>query len=109
MTVAGACDPLPEWVARMDAREGLRRFAPEVVICSWPPAGNSFERQVFRTATVQLYILISSRHRFAAGNRDDNRQQSPFSFQEEAGFSSSVLPPELDAGVYLFRRKPAVA
>jgi hypothetical protein len=98
----------PEWVARMDAKEALRLHAPEVVICSWPPAGNGFERQVFKTRTVQLYIVISSRHQFAAGNWRDYHHQSTFSFAEDAELSRLVLPPELDAGVYLFRRKSAL-
>jgi hypothetical protein len=94
----------PEWVSRVDAKEALRLHSPEVVICSWPPAGNSFERQVFRTRSVQLYIVISSRHRSAAGNWDDYRQQTAFSFEEEMQLGRLVLPPELDAGVYLFKR-----
>jgi hypothetical protein len=96
----------PEWVARRDAKEALRLHTPEVVICSWPPAGNNFERQVFRTRTVQLYIVIGSRHRFAAGNWGDYRQQTTFSCEEDRELSRLVLPPELDAGVYLFRRIP---
>jgi hypothetical protein len=99
----------PEWVRRMDAKEALRFYAPEVVVCSWPPAGNSFERQVFRTRSVQLYIVIGSHHRFAAGNWDDYQQQSMFSFEEDTELSNQVLPPELDAGVYLFRRKTVFA
>jgi hypothetical protein len=95
----------PEWVARLDAKEALRLHAPEVVICSWPPAGNSFERQVFRTRTVQLYVVIGSRHRFAAGNWNDYQEQSAFSFEEDSELSRLVLPPELDAAVYLFKRK----
>jgi len=99
----------PEWVARLDAKEALRLHSPDVVICSWPPAGNSFERQVFRTRSVQLYIVISSRHRFAAGNWGDYQGQSAFSFEEDRELSRLVLPPELDAGVFLFRRKAASA
>lgn len=94
-----------DWVEKLDAKEALRLHTPEVVICSWPPAGNSFERQIFRTRSVQLYILISSRHRFAAGNWEDYHQQSIFSQEEAAELSRLVLPPELDAVVFLFRRK----
>lgn len=97
----------PEMVTRLDAKEALRIHAPEVVICSWPPAGNNFERQVFRTRSVQLYIVISSRHQFASGNWGEYNQQSTFSFEEASELSRLVLPPELDAGVYLFIRKPA--
>lgn len=95
----------PEWVVKRDAKDALSQFAPEVVICSWPPARNGFERQVFRTRTVQLYILITSRHQFAAGNWDSYREQQLFDMQEEASLSRLVLPPETDAVVYLFTRR----
>jgi hypothetical protein len=95
----------PEWVARRDAKESLRLHAPEVVVCSWPPAGNGFERQIFRTRSVQLYIVIGSRHRFAAGNWNDYQEQTAFNSEEMPTLSRLVLPPELDAAVYLFRRK----
>lgn len=95
----------PEFVVRMDANEALREYAPEAVLCSWPPAGNAFEQQVFRTKSVKLYIVVSSRHRFAAGNWDDYQQQSAFEREEDEALSRLVLPPELDAAVYIFRRK----
>ena len=95
----------PEFVIRKDAGEALREYAPDVVLCSWPPAGNAFEQQVFRTKSVKLYIVVSSRHRFAAGNWDDYQQQSAFEREEDEALSRSVLPPELDAAVYIFRRK----
>jgi len=97
----------PEWVVNKDAREALRQYSPEVVICSWPPAGNSFERTIFRTRSVQQYLLITSRHRHAAGNWDSYREQDLFDMQEERELSRLVLPPELDAVVYIFTRKPA--
>ncbi len=97
----------PSFVLKLEAHEALVRYSPEVVICSWPPAGNGFERQVFRTKSVQLYIVISSRHRFASGNWTDYSQQSAFSFEEDPDLSKLVLPPELNAAVYLFRRKPS--
>jgi hypothetical protein len=95
----------PDFVLKRNAQEALREYTPEVVVCSWPPAGNGFEQQVFRTKSVQLYIVISSRHRFAAGNWDDYNAQSAFECAEDARLSSLVLPPELDAAVYVFRRK----
>jgi hypothetical protein len=99
----------PEWVIRMDAKEALHCHSPDVVLCSWPPAGNKFERQIFRTRSVQLYIVISSRNQFAAGNWEDYGQQSTFDFEEDRELSRLVLPPELDAGVYFFRRKPELS
>lgn len=94
-----------EDVLRADARRALRERQPEVVICSWPPADNSFERHVFSTPSVDTYIVISSRHRFASGNWDDYEQQTGFAFCEEPELSRLVLPPELQSAVYVFRRK----
>jgi len=56
--------------------------------------------------TVQLYIVISSRHQFASGNWDDYRHQTTFTLEEDKTLGRLVLPPELDATVYIFRRKP---
>lgn len=95
-------------VEKLDAQEALKKYAPEVVICSWPPAGNSFEQQVFRSKSVQLYVVIGSRHRIAAGNRESYEEQSAFEFCEDERLSSLVLPPELDSAVFLFRRKDSM-
>ena len=95
----------PDSVVKRDAREALREYEPEVVICSWPPAGNDFERRVFKTRSVQIYIVIGSRHRFAAGNWTDYQRQSAFTFEEEEALGRLVLPPELGSAVYIFRRK----
>jgi hypothetical protein len=94
----------PETVVRQDAREAVRTRTPRVVICSWPPAGNDFEREVFRTSSVELYVMIGSRHRFATGNWDAYEQQTAFELAEDESLSKLVLPPELDAAVYVFRR-----
>ena len=99
----------PDSVVKRDAREALKAYAPEVAICCWPPAGNDFERRVFKTPSVQIYIVIGSRHRFAAGNWDDYNRQSAFTFEEEKALSRLVLPPELGCAVYIFRRKTEVA
>jgi hypothetical protein len=92
-------------VLREDARKALAAHRPEVVICSWPPAGNTFEHQVFKTPSVRLYIVIASRHRFASADWDAYDQQTDFAFSEDATLSRLVLPPELEAAVYVFRRK----
>jgi hypothetical protein len=93
-------------VLKRDAGKALAEYQPEVVICSWPPPGNKFERRVFTTPSVQLYILIASSHRFATGNWESYESQSDFMFSEDAKLSRLVLPPELDAAVYVFRRDP---
>ena len=96
----------PEGVVKLDAREALGSYAPEVVICSWPPSQNDFERQVFNTPSVQLYIVIGSRHQFAFGNWNDYRKQALFDIEEDKKLGALVLPPELESAVYVFRRKP---
>ena len=90
----------PETVRNQDARAALRTYRPEVVICSWRPAGNAFEQHVFATASVQTYIVIASRHEFAAGNFSAYRVQAAFTFCEESALSRLVLPPELDPAVF---------
>ncbi len=95
----------PPAVLRQDAKTALRRHQPQVVVCSWPPAGNPFERFVFTTRSVQLYVVISTRHEFGAGNWQAYRQQTEFDFAEDERLSRLVLPPETDPAVYVFRRK----
>jgi hypothetical protein len=92
-------------VERQDARAALRERAPRVVLCSWPPAGNAFERHVFSTPSVETYIMIGSRSEFAAGNWDDYRAQESFAFAEQPELSRLVLPPEIEPAVYVFRRR----
>lgn len=93
-------------VERVEAREALRRYRPEVVLCSWPPAGNPFERHVFTTPSVQLYVVIASRHAFASGDWEAYGRQRGFDVAEAPELSRLVLPPELECAVYLFRRRP---
>ncbi len=95
----------PEWVVKQDAKMALHKYAPEIVICSWPPANNTFERHVFKTTNVQRYIVIGSRYKFASGNWSDYHNQSDFTLEEAQNLSRLVLPPELSSAVYLFRRK----
>ncbi|MBI5438670.1 MAG: SAM-dependent methyltransferase [Nitrosomonadales bacterium] len=95
----------PEGVVKLDAREALGTYAPEVVICSWPPSRNDFERQVFNTPSVQLYIVVGSRHQFAFGNWNDYREQTFLGIEEDKKLGALVLPPELESAVYVFRRK----
>ncbi|MBI5918531.1 MAG: SAM-dependent methyltransferase [Nitrosomonadales bacterium] len=97
----------PAWVIELDARAALADYAPEVVICSWPPAQNDFERDVFATPSVQLYIVIGSRHHFAFGNWPDYQRQSHFEMREDHRLAALLLPPELESAVYLFQRKAA--
>ena len=96
-------------VALCDARAALEKYRPEVVVCSWPPAGNDFERHVFRTVSVHTYIVIGSRYQSASGNWAEYKAQTAFSFEEDVRLGGLVLPPELGAAVYIFRRKTRVS
>ena len=94
----------PADVVRMDAHTALRQYAPRVVICSWPPARNTFEREVFTTPSVELYIVIASQHRFASGNWPDYESQTRFALEPDAALGRLVLPPELGSVVLVFTR-----
>ncbi len=94
----------PTEVRRQDARAALRARRPQVVVCSWPPAGNTFERHVFSTRSVQLYIVLGSRHEFATGDREAYTKQDGFLMAEHPELSRLVLPPEIDPQVLVFRR-----
>jgi hypothetical protein len=95
----------PTHVQKTSVGPSLAAHRPKVVICSWPPAGNDFERTVFSFPTVETYIVIASRHSFAAGNWRDYSLQKEFSWARDEKLSRYVLPPELDPAVYVFQRK----
>jgi len=60
-----------------------------------------------RHPSVQLYIVIGSRHQFAFGNWKDYRQQTAFELEEDKKLGALLLPPELESAVYVFRRRVA--
>ncbi len=95
----------PADVERLDAAAALSRHAPRAVLCSFPPPGNAFERKVFTTPSVELYLVVTTRHRFAAGDWDAYAAQDRFEWAEDPALSRLVLPPELDPAVLVFRRK----
>jgi hypothetical protein len=92
-------------VVDQDARTALRERGPEVVLCSWPPAGNDFERWVFKTPSVKCYIVISSASEFAAGNWSDYRAQTAFELVGDPELGRLVVPPEIGSAVYVFTRR----
>jgi len=97
----------PADVERLEATQALRKCAPEVVLCSWPPSRNEFEREVFRTPSVQVYLVVVSKYRFACGNWDDYVAQELFLMEHRPDLARQLLPPELGCDVLLFRRKNA--
>jgi hypothetical protein len=95
----------PAEVERLDASTALSRHRPRAVICSFPPPGNDFERRVFTTASVERYVVVTTRHRFAAGDWKAYQAQEAFDWEEDRALSRLVLPPELDPAVLVFRRR----
>ncbi|MBK8871441.1 MAG: hypothetical protein IPN19_10455, partial [Elusimicrobia bacterium] len=81
------------------------KYKPRVVLCSWPPPNNPFERAIFSFPTVELYIVIGSRHSFATGNWKDYGLQKYFHWAQDNTLSRTVLPPEVDPTVHIFKKK----
>jgi hypothetical protein len=79
-------------VEKMDARTALQRYRPEAVVCSWPPAGNPFEKAVFETESVRLYIVITSTSRPNASDWDAYAAQPDFDMVEHPELGRRVLP-----------------
>lgn len=96
----------PADVKKADAVSVLERESPRAVVCSFPPPGNGFEKRVFITASVERYVVITSKHRFAAGDWNAYEQQTTFEWHVDEALSKLVLPPELDPAVLVFTRKP---
>jgi len=95
----------PGQVEKLDAARALKKYHPEVVLCSWPPPVNRFEARIFETPSVQHYIVIGSRHRFASGNRRAYEEQKNFTMAPAPDLSSLILPGENDNEVLIFSRK----
>jgi hypothetical protein len=95
----------PPEVERLDAREAVRRHAPRAVLCAWPPPANPFERRILEAPGVELYVVVGSRHRFAAGDWPAYERQRDFEWGIDERLSRLVLPPELDPAVLVFRRR----
>ncbi|MEO5766926.1 MAG: SAM-dependent methyltransferase [Polyangia bacterium] len=95
----------PDDVESANATSSLARHQPAVVLCSFPPPKNDFERDVFRSPSVELYVVITTRHRFAAGDWDAYTRQTQFDLTEDHALARLVLPPEIDPTVLIFRRR----
>ena len=95
----------PANVENLDAKHALAKYEPQVVLCSWPPPGNDFERHVFSTKSVEMYIVLGSRYKFISGNWDVYAAQTAFAWESDRRLSRLVVPPELESAVLVFRRK----
>lgn len=92
----------PADVEILNARDALAKHAPEAVVCSWPPRGNSFEQKVFDCASVNLYVVIGGPD---AGNAETYALQTGFSQTLDPKLSKLVLPREQGNTVRIFLRK----
>jgi hypothetical protein len=98
----------PADVEKIDAASALAHYQPRAVVCSFPPPKNPFEQEVFRTPSVDLYLVLTTRHRFAAGDWASYQGQTNFDWQADDALARLLLPPEINPQVLVFRRKPSV-
>ncbi len=93
-------------VERLDARAALGAHRPEVVLCSWPPAGNTFEQHVFATPSVRRYIVVGNRQTAGWGDQSAYADAANLGFtaREAPELSRLILPPELEPVVLVFDR-----
>ncbi|MDO9352788.1 MAG: hypothetical protein Q7T55_03785 [Solirubrobacteraceae bacterium] len=96
----------PEDVEKLGAAQAVKQYEPEVVICSWPPAGNDFEAAIFAAPSVQLYVVIGSAHELGAGNPRAYASQGTFELRLDESLSKLVVPPDLNSVIRIFERRP---
>ena len=97
----------PAEVEKLEAGQALSRYQPKVVLCSFPPPRNTFEREVFRSPSVELYVVLTTRHKFAAGDWAAYEAQTEFVSHSDLGLDALLLPPMIDPLVLLFERRPS--
>jgi hypothetical protein len=95
----------PQAVEPLDAAAALQAHPVPVVLCSFPPPGNAFEKRIFAAPHVRQYLVITTRHRFAAGDWDAYEGASGWTMTPDDALSRLVLPPELDPVVLAFERR----
>ncbi len=95
----------PADVEKLSATEAVLRRSPRAVLCSFPPPGNDFERKILAAPSVELYVVLSTRHRFAAGDWAAYQEQTAFEWGLDERLARLLLPPEIDPAVLVFRRR----
>ena len=90
-------------VERSDAVQAVKSHRPQVVLCSFPPPGNRFEAQVLSSPSVETYLVISTRHQFAAGDWSAY-EKAGWTLQIDEALSAMVWPRELDPVVLVLER-----
>ena len=95
----------PAEVEKRTAAQAVQRSSPRAVLCSFPPPGNEFERRILAAPSVELYVVLTTRHQFAAGDWAAYQEQQAFSWGIDERLSRLLLPPEIDPAVLVFERK----
>ncbi|MUG86262.1 SAM-dependent methyltransferase [Paenibacillus timonensis] len=94
----------PDFVEKADAKTALHKYNPKVVICSWPAPKNTYEKHVFQSSSVDLYIVIGTKSATYTGDFDTYYSLKHFSMMQDERLSSLILPPSDENAVYVFRR-----
>lgn len=94
----------PEFVEKADAKTALHKYNPEVVLCSWPVPKNPYEKHVFQTGSVDMYIVIGTRNPAYTGDFDAYNNNGKFTMELNERLSSLIVPPSPENAVYIFRR-----
>jgi len=79
-------------VVKETAAKSLRTRRPNVVLCSYPPPDNTFERLVFATPSVDTYIVVTTSDEANAGDWAAYRNQPTFTMTEDRSLGRLVLP-----------------
>lgn len=95
----------PGFVEKLEAKAALTKYKPNTVICSWPPPGNSFEKNIFNMDYVNLYIVIGTKNPLVSGNHEAYQNQKNFIIEYNEKLSGMLIPPSKNNAVYIFRRK----
>ncbi|AWB44718.1 SAM-dependent methyltransferase [Paenibacillus sp. CAA11] len=94
----------PDFVEKADSKTALNKYQPKAVICSWPVPKNTYERHVFQSDSVDLYIVIGTKNATYTGDFETYYNQQCFSMELDEHLSSLILPPSDENAVYIFRR-----
>ena len=82
----------PDFVENLDAKGALKKYNPEVVICSWSPPANNFEKHIFSNESVKTYIFIGSRYEYGSGDWETFKKQKEFDYVIDEKLSNAVIP-----------------
>jgi hypothetical protein len=94
----------PDWIEKIDGVKALKKYNPQVVICSWPPPDNPFELAIFLHPSVEYYIVIGSIHEFSTGNRRVYANAINYGFKlMDLDYSKYLLPVETQQQVLIFK------